>query len=185
MRKQFFVFVLVVAAVLTSSDIAAAEARVIEQPATYKGRIIDFAGDWEGARACVVLRTDDIRCFASEAEQWRELAKLRRPSPPTATLEFVDEYCVDRTDLYVILYENTNFGGNSVSYNVADVWHNLSMTMDNVTSSWKNNTYCDATAATGTNGGGSTLTLGARSQNTDVGSTWNDVISSVMIVYTP
>lgn len=181
MRKQGVVFMFIVAAVLAGIDTAAAaEARVIEQPATYKGRIIDFAGDWEGASACVVLRTDDIRCFASEAEQWRELAKLRRPSPATATLD-LDVYCLDRTDLYVILYENTSFGGNSVSYNVANVWHDLSATMDNVTSSWRNNTYCDATAATGTGGGGSTLTLAARSSNSDVGSTWNDVISSVRI----
>jgi hypothetical protein len=181
-RKQLVVFVLVVAAVLTGTDIAVAEARVIEQPATYKGRIIDFARDWEGARACVVLRTDDIRCFASEAEQWRELAKVRRPAPPTATLEFDPVYCLDRTDLYVIFYENTGFGGNSVSVNEASVWKDLSVIgLDNAMSSWKNNTYCDATAATGSGGGGSTLTLAARSQNTDVGSTWNDLISSVKI----
>ena len=183
MRKQLVVFIVTFAALLAGVDTAAAtSAEIVRQPALYKGRIIDVSRDWEGARACAVLRTDDIRCFDSEAEQWRELAKLRRPSPPTALLEFDPVYCLDRTDLAVVFYENTSFGGNSVSVTVGNVWHELSsIGLDNAMSSWKNNTYCDATAATGTAGSGSTLTLTARSQNSDVGSTWNDVISSVRI----
>lgn len=149
-------------------------------PALYRGRVIDLAKDWQGAQACAVLGRGEVRCYDSEAEQWRDLG--RRPQQPTALLE-LDTYCLNRNDLYLVLYSDTNYGGTSVSFNAADVWHDLSgVSFDNVTSSWRNNTYCDATAATGTSGGGTTMTMAARSQNADVGSTWNDVISSVKIL---
>lgn len=178
MRKLLFAIMLITS-MLAAREAAAADAGVVRTPAVYKGRTIDLSRGWEGARACAVIRTGDIRCFDSEAEQWRELAKLRRPSGPVVMMDDVDEYCLDRTDLFLILYENTSFGGASLSLNTANVWHDLaSLSFDNMTSSWKNNTYCDATAATGTSGSGSTTTFASRSQNTDVGSTWNDVISS-------
>lgn len=184
MRKLLTVVVVLVASMVVGLGNAAADARAIRTPASYKGRVIDLAHSWEGAKACAVVARGDIRCFDSEAEQWRELARLRRPSPATATMEFAT-YCVDRTDLWVVLYENTNFGGSSISVNEMGYWHELSsIGLDNMMSSWKNNTYCDATAATGAAGGGSLLTLTARSQSSDVGSTWNDVVSSVKLPIT-
>lgn len=182
MRKQLVLVALVVAALVVGVDTASAETRIIGRPATYKGRIIDVSRDWEGAKACAVLSAKDVRCFASEAEQWRELAELRRPGGQE-TMLLEDVYCLNRTDLFLILYEDTGFGGSSLSLAVADVWHDLaSLSFDDITSSWKNNTFCDTTAATGTSGGGSTTTLAARSQNSDVGSTWNDTFSSVKIL---
>lgn len=151
-------------------------------PASYKGRTIDLARDWEGARACAVLSAKDIRCYQSEAEQWRDPELRRRRQSITSE---ADVFCSNRTDLSLTLYANTNYSGSSVSFFVAEVWHDLAaFGFDNVTSSWKNNTYCDATAATGTGGSGSTLTMAGRSQSADVGSTWNDVISSVRIAST-
>jgi len=181
-RKLLVLVVLVVAALLAGVDTASADTYVIGTPATYKGRIIDVSRDWGGAKACAVLSEHDVRCYASEAEQWRDLAKLRRPVDAELLL-LEDVYCLNRTDLFLILYENTSFGGSSLSLAVADVWHNLSsFSFDDITSSWKNNTYCDVTAATGTSGGGSQTTLGSRSQSSDVGSTWNDTFSSVKIL---
>ena len=153
-----------------------------ETPARYKGRTIDLAKDWEGAQACLVLssKRGDVRCFATEAEMRRELATGARRISPLGTE--LDTYCLNRNDLALTLYTDTNYGGSSVSFVAANVWHNLSgYSFDDITSSWRNNTYCDATGATGTGGTGSTLTMAARSQNPDVGSTWNDVLSSVRI----
>lgn len=148
--------------------------------ALYRGRVINLARSWEGARACAVLTPREIRCYDSEAEQWSDLAR-RGWRTPTAELELVT-YCLNRDDLPLTLYENTSYGGTSLSLYEANTWHDLSsLGFDNMTSSWRNNTYCDATAATGTGGTGSTLTLAGRSQDSDVGSTWNDVISSVQI----
>lgn len=181
MRKQLVVVGLVLIALMAGLDRVTASTANMVTPAVYKGRVIDLAHGWNGAKACAVIKTGDVRCYSSEAEQWRELAKLRSPQPPTATLD-TDVYCLNRTDLYLILYENTNYGGASLSLNIADVWHNLSSySFDDITSSWRNNTYCTATAATGTSGAGSQLSLAARSQNADVGTTWNDVISSAYI----
>jgi hypothetical protein len=153
--------------------------------ATYKGRLIDVSRNWEGAHACAVLSPGDVRCFDNQAELERTLAKS---APVTSSLgsmsvDTIDAYCLNRSDLYLILYQDTSFGGNSLSFRDADTWFNLSdYSFDNITSSWKNNTYCDATAAADASGGGSTTTLGARSQATSMATGWDNVISSVEIV---
>ncbi|MDQ1436695.1 MAG: hypothetical protein QOK43_324 [Acidimicrobiaceae bacterium] len=151
--------------------------------AHYEGRMIDLGADWEGAQACVVDGPDDVWCYRTQADM--EEAMDGRADATLARLDStdtIDAYCINRSDLYLILYENTGFGGRSVSFRDTSTWFDLATySFDDITSSWKNNTYCDATAATGTAGAGSTLTLTARSSNTDVGATWTDVISSVYI----
>jgi len=189
MKKLFAPLVTCLLLLITTPATAASAQPTATTPAHYRGRIIDLAADWEGARACAVLSAREIRCYDSEAEQWRDLTQ-RRGRPTTRTTgrttttatEELDTYCLNRNDLAVVLYADTNFSGSSVSLFAADVWHDLSaISFDNVTSSWRNNTYCPATAAMGSGGTGTTTTWGARSQNADVGSTWNDVVSSVMI----
>lgn len=152
--------------------------------ATYKGRFIDLSRDWGTAHACAVLSVTDIRCFDSQGELERTLNRAHVSTTSGAQLRplTIDAYCLNRSDLWLILYDTSNFGGNSVSFRDTGTWFNLSSySFDNVTSSWKNNTYCDATAAQNADGGGSLLTLAARSQATSMPTGWDDVISSVEI----
>lgn len=183
MEKVFTSALTSVLLLILSAPPASAVEPPMTTPAHYQGRIIDLAKGWQGARACAVLAAE-TRCYDSEDEQRRDLA-IRLPSVaiPVATDEqVVDVYCANRTDLALVLYANTNYGGSSLSLYVADVWHNLSSySFDDMTSSWRNNTYCNATAATGSSGGGLTTTWAARSQSSDVGLAWNDVVSSVFI----
>lgn len=183
-RKPVFVSIIMLLSLVVTPSASSRETTrgptVTTARALYNGRVINLADGWEGARACAVLTATEIRCYDSEIEQWTDLARRARRMP-TAQLE-LGTYCLNRDDLPLTLYENTSYGGTSLSLYEANTWHDLSsLGFDDMTSSWRNNTYCDATAATGTGGTGSTVTLSARSQSADVGSTWNDVISSAQI----
>jgi hypothetical protein len=91
-------------------------------------------------------------------------------------------YCAGRTDLWLTLYDGTSFSGTSVSFRDAGIWQNLSsFSFDNTMSSWVNNTLCTALGAQDANGGGNWLSMGASSSNSNVGSTWDNVVSSIFI----
>ena len=150
-------------------------------PALYNGRIIDLAVSWEGASACAVLSATDARCFDSQEELETELGAPVGRAEAEAAMLLLDTYCLNRTDLFLTLYADTNYGGTSLNLVVADVWHDLSSySFDETMSSWKNNTYCDVTAAWNAAGGGTQTTLAARSQASSVGS-WDNNTSSVYI----
>jgi hypothetical protein len=171
--------VLILVALLGSPVADATAGEEPTTPALYDGRIIDLAVSWEGASACAVLSATDARCFDSQEELETELGASAARAE--AAMSLLDTYCLNRTDLLLTLYADTNYGGSSLNLVVADVWHDLSSySFDETMSSWKNNTYCDATAAWNAAGGGTQTTLGARNQASTVGS-WDNNASSVYL----
>jgi hypothetical protein len=161
--------------------------------ANYKGTTIDLAEDWQGAQACAIVTDDDIECFDSQAELESALAfgdgegsgdneAAAAAASSTSSLTTLSTYCIGRSDLWLTLYDDTGFGGRSLNFRDAAVWQNLSTyTFDNAMGSWANNTFCDALAAWDASGGGSWLTMTARSSNSNVGATWNNQASSIYI----
>lgn len=149
--------------------------------ANYKGKTIDLSVDWEGAQACAVLEAS-IECYDSQAELESALGSGSETSAATSSLDTVTSYCLGNSTLWLTLYDDTSFGGRSLNFRDAGIWQNLSAyTFDNSMASWVNNTYCDALAAWDANGGGSWLTMTARSSSANVGSTWNNNASSIYI----
>jgi len=131
--------------------------------------------------ACAVLSTTDIRCYDSQTEMEHALGFDAHPRNPRLVSPFVS-YCQNRTDLWLTLYDGTGFTGTSVSFRDAGLWQNLSnFGFDNTMSSWVNNTLCTALGAQDANGGGNWLSMAASSSNSNVGSTWDNVVSSIFI----
>ncbi|HEV7888322.1 MAG TPA: hypothetical protein VGO92_12250 [Acidimicrobiales bacterium] len=197
MRRTLAVvlFAVVVPATTAKAPPAAAEPGHM---ASYHGRQIDLSKDWEGAQACAIVSDDDIRCFDSQEELETELqfGQGEAPGKPekggapsasvatasTAAAAGLTTYCLGYSDLWLTLYEHSSFGGRSLNFRDESLWQNLTLwTFNDMMSSWKNNTYCDAYASWDINGGGAWLTMTARSQNTYVGATWNDQASAIYI----
>lgn len=182
MRKA----VLLVAVVLVLLAPAAAQAAPGTDPgvASYEGRRIDLSRGWQGAGACAVLSTDDVRCYDTEKEMNDALAAEEQPSSAAAVegASAAAAYCAGRSDLWLTLYEHASFGGRAVSFRDPGYWQNLSTWgFDKAMTSWRNNTYCLAYAAEGAGGGGAWLNLPARSSSANVGTAWNDRASSVYL----
>jgi len=157
---------------------AASDAPVI---ATYNGRSIDLASGWQGAQACVVLGTGNVRCYDTEAEMRDSLtASAMQAHALSATAPSVT--CSSPTAL-VTLYASTNFSGASLSFVSTNGWTNLApYGFDNQMESWVNQTSCNSLVADGTGGSGAQLTLAARSSAATVGSTWKDRASSIDVL---
>ena len=85
--------------------------------------------------------------------------------------------------LFVTLYADTGFGGNSLSFpSTGGAWTNLApYGFDNDMEWWSNTTGCPATVADGTNGTGDRLSLAAHSSSSNVGSTWKNRASSINV----
>lgn len=150
--------------------------------ATYEGRQIDLSSDWEGAQACAILATGNY-CFDSQVELEATLGGGEASLAPSSMGgESLLSYCNGDGSLWLVLYENTSFGGRSLSFRDQGIWQNMSTySFDNQMSSWDNNTGCTAYAAWDANGGGSWLTMSASSSNSNVGSTWDNQTSSIHI----
>lgn len=137
-------------------------------------------------QACAVMSPTETRCFDSEAEM--ELATATDvlgadsagSTDSAATMSV--SYCAGRSDLWLYLYEHSNFGGRVLKFRDADVWQDLTAWgFNDQMSSYKNNTLCTVYFAEHTGGGGAWLTVGALSSSTYVGATWNDRVSSFYI----
>lgn len=139
------------------------------------------AGADDPPAACAVIDPDTIRCFDTEAEMEAATNTAPGGNGPAGGVD-VDAYCVGRSDLWIYLYEGLNMTGRVVKFRDAAMWHNLSTWgFDNITTSWRNTTYCTGHLAEYSNGGGYSITLPARSQSSQVSSSWNDRGSSVYI----
>lgn len=133
-------------------------------------------------QACAVLSLSETRCYDSEAEMEIATAALAL-EPTSAQMSTMSSgYCAGRTDLWLYLYEHSNYGGRVLKFRDADVWQNLtSWDFNDQMSSYKNNTLCTVYFAENTGGGGAWLAVGALTSSTYVGATWNDRVSSFYI----
>jgi hypothetical protein len=104
-----------VPALPASADGGAATA--LTTPATYEGRTIDLASDWEGAVACLVA-DEGTTCFSSRAAFERALAvaEARAMLDPDLSL-----HCSGSA----VFYEHTYQGGRSVGFTQRQVSHDL------------------------------------------------------------
>jgi hypothetical protein len=193
-RRTLSAFVVIAAVVGGGLQPGPAEAAAPTHSASYKGRTIDLGRDWEDAKACAVLSATEIQCFDSFGELTAKLGGGPQDDHPTSHGQSIvngqgkpapatiDSYCLNLGTLWLTLYEDASFGGRSLSFRDTGIWQNLSTwTFDNMMTSWKNDTYCDAIAAWDASGGGSWLTMGSRSSSTNVGATWTNQASSIYI----
>jgi hypothetical protein len=132
--------------------------------------------------ACAVLDPDTVWCFDTEAEMEAATASLGGARAARDGAD-ADAYCNGQSGLWLYLYEGLNMTGRVVKFRDVSVWFNLSAYgFDNITSSWRNETYCKANLAEFASGGGTWLVLAARSQSSQVTSTWDNRGSSVYLV---
>lgn len=181
MRHTRFLAVLLAAIAVATGAFNAPPAHADEgSMATYDGRQIDLSSDWEGAQACAILVTGNY-CFDSQEELEAELGGEDSLAASSVDSESLLTYCNGNGSLWLVLYENTSFGGRSLSFRDQGIWQNMSTySFDNQMSSWDNNTGCTAYAAVDANGGGTWLTMTASSSATSVG-TFDNLTSSIYI----
>jgi len=147
--------------------------------ASYHGRQINLADGWQGAQACAVLTTDDVRCYDSQADLKDALGASARQNQAAQAAPLA---ACGGSGLFVTLYSDTGFGGQSLSFASTNGWTNLApYGFDNDMESWSNTTGCAATVADGTGGNGDRLSLAARSSSSNVGSTWKNRASSINV----
>jgi len=147
--------------------------------ATYDGRKIDLADGWQGAQACAVLSASDVRCYDSQADMQDALGASARQNPAVQLSPLAG--CVP-SGTFVTLYSDINFGGTSLSFQGTGSWTNLApYGFDNAMESWTNTTNCNASVADGTGGSGAQLALGAHSSSSNVGTTWKNRASSILV----
>jgi len=147
--------------------------------ATYDGQQIDLADGWQGAHACAVLSQTDVRCYDSQADMKDALGASAKQDPAARLSPLAS--CVP-AGTFVTLYSDVSFGGDSLSFASTAGWTNLApYGFDNDMESWTNSTNCNAVVADGTNGGGAQLTLGARSSSSNVGTSWKNRASSILV----
>lgn len=171
--------VMVVPAMAASAHAASNDGGVT---ATYDGRQIDMADGWQGAHACAVLSATDVRCYDSQADLQDALGASARQNAAAQASPLASSSC-GGAGLFVTLYSNTNFGGDSLSFaTTSNQWTNLApYGFDNEMESWTNTTTCAALVADGTGGSGAQLTLAAQSSSSNVGSSWKNRASSIRV----
>lgn len=144
--------------------------------ASYRGRVINLAEDWEGAMACVVS-DESAACFDTAEERDGELAKVE------ASTDSVGVQAVSCASS-VRLYDGTSYMGASVAYSTRGAWLNLSSVgFDNRTSSFRIGA-CSSYFADDPGGGGSwypTSATQAGAQSTSMVSGWNNRVSSIYL----
>ena len=144
-------------------------------PASYQGRTIDLAQDWEGAQACMVRSSTDIRCADSAAE----LEDGAAVAPVAAGSSTAQASACSSS--YVRLYEHINFGGRLVMVGSTSGWFNLTwIGFNDAVSSWWNPTPCTAALAQDIWGGGTIYYMQGYSSSSWIG--WfNDEASAVYV----
>lgn len=130
-------------------------------------------------QACAVLSLTETRCFDSEAEMEAATA-----TPESDSLTALSTYCAGRSDLWLYLYEHSNYGGRVLKFRDANVWQNLTWwDFNDQMSSYKNTTLCTVYIAEHIDGGGSWLSVGALTSSSYVGSWWDNRASSFYIAW--
>ena len=80
------------------------------------------------------------------------------------------------------LYEHINFGGNMLPvYAPTGGWVSVGSSFNDVMSSWINNLQYDARWSVDANGGGATYCMNSGSQNAQVISSRNDLLSAYIV----
>ncbi|MBW3669091.1 MAG: peptidase inhibitor family I36 protein [Actinobacteria bacterium] len=165
MKRTIVVVVVAVSVAMSSMAVAEAapEADVVKFPT---------------GQACAVLSLAETVCFDSEAEMEAATSSLTDDTLVTTS----STYCAGRSDLWLYLYEHSNYGGRTLKFRDADLWQNLTWwDFNDQMSSYKNNTLCTVYIAEHIDGGGSWLIVSALSSSSWVGSTWDNRASSFYI----
>lgn len=150
--------------------------------ATFEGQRIDLSTGWGEARACLVLEEDVVECFrtkaeadAREAENGSDRNDMTAPSGGDDTIAAV--YCGD----YAYLCEHQNWGGRCLGFlqrqsniNLSNYGFNDKMTSYDIGP-------CGVTFYEHANRGGASLYRGPWAYSSNVGTTWNDRVSSIWI----
>lgn len=141
--------------------------------ASFEGRKINLAEDWEDAQACV-LAPDGARCYRTEAEMDDAEGPMPQPGGVVALAE-----CSSK----LRLYDGTSYGGTVLELQTRSVYHNLASSgFDNRTSSYKIGA-CSARFYDTTTGG--TQYPGNTNANvwaSSMSSGWNNRVGSVYIL---
>ena len=164
---------------------AAAQVERRSALASFEGRTIDLAADWEGAAACLVWRQGGVlQCFRDAAELdalEARLSKGRHAAEPelTASIAAYSGMCGSS----LRLYEHNYYGGRKLSFWDRGYWQNLSdYGFEDRTSSYIVGA-CYVHLAEHANGGGwwySGPTYPYAGEPV-MGVGWQDVISSIYI----
>lgn len=167
----------------SSSDATA----TVATEALYNGEVIDLAGDWNGAGACLVLpqHLDLAECFDTEAERDDRLADLdlthlfeETPAPEGAS--FGAASCSS----YLKLYNGYNYSGSSLWLSTRAVWLNLNSYGFNQKASSYRVGACQTIMADYNNGGGAWISLSLTAPwdvDSVISGSWNNDVSSVYI----
>lgn len=134
-------------------------------------------------QACAVLSLTETRCYDSEAEMEAATALLAlEPSSGDSLSSTSVTYCAGRSDLWLYLYEFSNFGGRVLKFRDADIWQDLTAWgFNDQMTSYRNTTLCTVYIAEHIGGGGSWLVVNALTNSTYVGSWWDNRASSFYI----
>lgn len=139
--------------------------------ASFEGRDINLAEDWEQAQACVIA-SDGARCYRTEAE----MDAVEGPMPEPGVVAMAA--CSSK----LRLYDGTSYGGAVLELQTQYVYHNLaSLGFDNRTSSYKIGA-CSARFYDTTSGG--TQYPGNTNANvwaSSMASGWNNRVGSVYV----
>lgn len=154
------------------SAVAADDTHAPDVIASFEGRDINLAEDWEQAQACVVA-ADGARCYRTEAEMDATEGSMPEPGGVVALAA-----CSSK----LRLYDGTSYGGAVLELQTQYVYHNLaSLGFDNRTSSYKIGA-CSARFYDTTSGG--TQYPGNTNANvwaSSMASGWNNRVGSVYI----
>ena len=109
----------------------------------YDGKTIDLSEGWQGAHACSVVSTAEVRCFDTEQEMRDALVAAARIAPAVPTDQVAPASPAAAAETCVTLYADISMGGNSLSFVSTSGWVNLApYGFDNDMESWVNQTPC-------------------------------------------
>ena len=150
--------------------------------AAFEGQTIDISKHRGKARACLVLEEGSVECFRTEEEATARMAELDETRETTDTAGLASDPTQDLLcSSFVCLYQHSNYTGDFLCLRERRVEHNLSTWgFDNRMTSYKVGA-CNVTFWSGASNEGSKFVASAGTSNPNVGSTWNDRVSSIWI----
>jgi len=155
--------------------------------ALYNGKLVDLSGDWEGARACIVIPEylALAECFDTDGERDERLADLGlsylfEETKIPAGLRPHTSYCSS----YLKLYNGYSYSGQSLWLSARGFWLNLSQySFNQKTSSYKVG-GCSTYMADWASGGGTWIPTSATQawdKDSVISGSMNNDVSSVYI----
>lgn len=175
--------------------------------AAFNGATIDLSKGWDGAQSCIVPLNGQTECFSTNAAAKAAAQAISAseqsaaPSAPLASSK-AEAKSVARAGLrhgavahdngpcdgdgtqWLWLYQDSNFGGQSLGLQGTDQWWDLAeVGFADEMSSYINSTGCTAYGIENYDGSGPWLTMNAWDYSTYVGRTYNDKIVAVDIAY--